>query len=33
MWLAFCIYTWVAPTLFRKMLAKELASVELRRDY
>jgi hypothetical protein len=29
-WLAFCAYTWVGPTLFRRAVAKELADVRLR---
>jgi Tfp pilus assembly protein PilF len=29
-WLAVCIYTWVGPSLFQRMLAKELATVQLR---
>ena len=29
-WLGFCVYTWVAPTLFRRMLEKELAAVTLK---
>jgi tetratricopeptide (TPR) repeat protein len=29
-WLGVCVYTWVGPTLFRKMLKKEMAMVQLR---
>jgi len=32
-WLAFCVYTWVAPTLFAKSLAKEMEQVKLRDDF
>ena len=32
-WLAFCVYTWVAPVIFRRMLERELKSVILRNDY
>jgi hypothetical protein len=32
-WLAFCAYTWFAPTLFQRALAKELDEVELRDDF
>jgi len=28
-WLAMCVYTWVAPGLFRRMLARALATVRL----
>jgi Flp pilus assembly protein TadD len=28
-WLAFCIYTWVAPVVFDRMLKRELAKVRL----
>lgn len=32
-WLAFCVYTWVAPGFFRRMLQRELAQVKLRHDF
>jgi Flp pilus assembly protein TadD len=32
-WLAFCAYTWIGPSLFRRSLAKELEQVRLSRDY
>ena len=32
-WLAFCIYTWVGPALFRKQLARELRPAALRSEY
>ena len=32
-WLGFCVYTWVAPGMFRKMIEKELDAVQLRRDF
>ena len=32
-WLAFCAYTWIAPSVFRRMLARELETVALRPDY
>lgn len=32
-WLGFCVYTWFAPTLFRRSLEREFATVRLRRDY
>jgi tetratricopeptide (TPR) repeat protein len=32
-WLALCAYTWFAPKIFRKMIARELASVTLNPDY
>jgi tetratricopeptide (TPR) repeat protein len=32
-WLAFAAYTWVGPIFFRRMLARELAQVRLRRDF
>ena len=32
-WLAFCVYTWVAPTIFQRMLRKELEQVKLRPDF
>jgi len=32
-WLGFCAYTWVAPEVFRRMLARELETVVLRPDF
>jgi tetratricopeptide (TPR) repeat protein len=32
-WLGFCAYTWVAPSLFRAALKRDLATVVLRDDY
>lgn len=32
-WLAFCVYTWVAPTVFQRMLRKELEQVKLKPDF
>jgi tetratricopeptide (TPR) repeat protein len=32
-WLGFCTYTWVAPSVFRRMLARELETVVLRPDF
>jgi Flp pilus assembly protein TadD len=32
-WLAFCVYTWVAPALFLRALRKEMAEVRLRPDF
>lgn len=32
-WLGFCAYTWVAPTLFRRMLARDLRAVVLDPDF
>jgi tetratricopeptide (TPR) repeat protein len=32
-WLAFCVYTWFAPTLFWRSLRKEMETVRLRPDY
>jgi Flp pilus assembly protein TadD len=32
-WLAFCAYTWIAPTFFRRMLQRDLGKVELSKDY
>jgi Tfp pilus assembly protein PilF len=32
-WLGFCVYSWVAPTLFQRMLNKELDQVKLRPDF
>lgn len=28
-WIAFCVYTWVAPGMFRRMIARELEPVQL----
>jgi tetratricopeptide (TPR) repeat protein len=33
LWLAFCVYTWVAPGMFVRSLRKEMQSVTLRRDF
>ena len=33
LWLGFCAYTWVAPSIFEWLLKRELGSVELREDY
>jgi len=33
LWLGFCVYTWVAPALFQRALAKELERVQLRPDF
>jgi hypothetical protein len=33
LWLGMCVYTWVAPGVFRKMLQEELRQVRLRDDY
>jgi len=33
LWLAFCIYTWVAPSLFQKQIDKELEPVTLRKGF
>lgn len=33
LWLAFCVYTWVAPAIFRRALAKELSQVRLKPDF
>jgi hypothetical protein len=33
LWLGVCVYTWVAPGIFRKMLEKELRQVRLRDDF
>jgi tetratricopeptide (TPR) repeat protein len=33
LWLAFCAYTWIGPVLFRRAVAKELATIRLRRDF
>jgi tetratricopeptide (TPR) repeat protein len=33
LWLAFCAYTWFAPTVFNWMLRRELKTVALRDDY
>jgi tetratricopeptide (TPR) repeat protein len=32
-WLGFCAYTWIAPVMLRKMIARELETVKLRDDY
>jgi tetratricopeptide (TPR) repeat protein len=32
-WLAFCVYTWFAPTLFWRSMRKEMDTVRLRPDY
>lgn len=32
-WLAFCVYTWVAPGLFRRALEKEMGQVRLRPEF
>jgi tetratricopeptide (TPR) repeat protein len=32
-WLGFCAYTWMGPTLLRRMIARELETVRLRDDY
>jgi len=32
-WLGFCAYTWFAPELFRRMLARELGTVHLDPDF
>jgi Tfp pilus assembly protein PilF len=32
-WLAFAAYTWIAPSIFKRMLRAELATVRLRRDF
>lgn len=32
-WLGICVYTWVAPLAFRRLLTKELRQVRLRPDY
>ncbi|HEY4058839.1 MAG TPA: tetratricopeptide repeat protein [Kofleriaceae bacterium] len=32
-WFGFCAYTWYAPTLFRKMLQRDLGTVTLDPDY
>lgn len=32
-WLAFCVYTWVAPSMFRKLVDKELKPVTLRKGF
>lgn len=32
-WLAFCIYTWVGPGLFRRSITRELQQVRLREDF
>jgi Tfp pilus assembly protein PilF len=32
-WLAFCAYTWIGPSRFRKALERELGQVQLDRDF
>ncbi|MCC7248233.1 MAG: tetratricopeptide repeat protein [Lysobacter sp.] len=32
-WLAFCVYTWFAPTIFWRSIRKEMETVRLRPDY
>jgi Flp pilus assembly protein TadD len=32
-WIAFCIYTWVAPAMFVRALRKEMEQVKLRADF
>jgi tetratricopeptide (TPR) repeat protein len=32
-WLGFCVYTWTAPIVFRRMLARDLEEVVLEPDY
>ncbi len=32
-WLAFCVYTWFAPSIFRRSLKREMETVRLRPDY
>jgi len=32
-WLGFCVYSWVAPILFQRALAKELQRVQLNADF
>lgn len=32
-WLAFCVYTWFAPAIFRRSLKREMETVRLRPDY
>jgi tetratricopeptide (TPR) repeat protein len=32
-WLGFCVYTWFAPALFRRMIARSLESVRLDPDF
>ena len=33
MWMGICVYSWVAPGMYRKMLERELATVRLRPDF
>ena len=33
LWLGFCMYTWVAPGMFARSLAKEMEEVRLRREF
>ena len=32
-WLALCVYSWVAPGIFKQMLVRELNAVRLREDF
>jgi len=32
-WMAMCAYTWIAPVMLRRMIARELQTVKLRDDY
>jgi len=32
-WLGFCVYTWIAPGMFQRMLERDLREVTLRPDY
>jgi len=32
-WLGLCVYTWVAPGMFRRMVARSLDSVRLDPDF
>jgi hypothetical protein len=32
-WMGLCVYSWVAPGIFRRMLERELATVRLRADF
>jgi hypothetical protein len=33
LWLGLCMYSWIAPGIFRKMLEDELRQVRLRDDF
>ena len=33
LWLGFCVYTWIAPGMFARSLAKEMEEVRLRREF